>query len=97
VLGVISTVTLPAAILGTRYSASYDLLHAGYAIPLVVLTGIAALVLARRARALDRATLGGTKGGRAATWGRSLAILGLCLAASATISVAVYGLLIAAD
>jgi len=97
VLGVISTVTLPVAILGTRYSASYDLLHAAYAIPLAVLTGIAALMLARKARALDRATLEGVKGGRAATWGRVLGILGLCLAASATISIAVYGVLAAAD
>jgi len=97
VLGVISTVTLPAAILGTRYSASYDLLHAGFAIPMAVLTGIAALMLARKARALDRATLGPTASGKAATWGRVLGILGLCLGASATISIAVYGVLTAAD
>ena len=36
-------------------------------------------------------------GGKAATWGRALGILGLCLAASATIAVAVYGVLTAAD
>ena len=97
VLGVVSTVVLPVAILTTRYSTSYDLLHAGLAIPLAVLSGIAALVLSRRARALDRATLGGNESGRAARWGRILGILGLCLAASATISIAVYGVLTAAD
>ena len=41
VLGVVSVVTLPAAITATRYSSSFDLLHAGFAIPLAVLTGIA--------------------------------------------------------
>ena len=97
VLGVVSTVALPAAIVATRYSRSYDLLHAGFAIPLVVLTGLAALVLSRQARALNSATLGSTESGKAATWGRVLGILGLCLATSATISNAVYGVLTAAD
>lgn len=97
VLGVVSAATLPAAIAATRYSSSFDLLHAGFVIPLAVLTGIAALVLAQKARALDRATLGSTESGKAATWGRALGIFGLCLAASATISIAVYGVLTAAD
>jgi hypothetical protein len=97
VLGVLATVTLPAAVLATRYSSSYDLLHAGFAIPVAAAAGLGAVVLARRARAVDRATLGRGASGRAATWGRILGILGLCLAASATISVAVYGVLTAAD
>jgi hypothetical protein len=97
VLGAVATVTLPAAIAATRYSGSYDLLHAAFAIPLALLTGIAALVLSGKARALDRATLGQSGGGKAATWGRILGIVGLCMAASATIAVAVYGVLTAAD
>lgn len=97
VLGVLATVTLPVAIVATRYSSSYDLLHAGFAIPVAVVAGIGAIVLARRARAIDRATLGRETSGKAATSGRILGILGLCLAASATISVAVYAVLAAAD
>ena len=96
-LGVLATLTLPVAIVATRYSASYDLLHVGLVIPVAVAAGIGAIVLSRRARALDRATLGRTGGGKAASWGRILGILGLCLAASETISLAVYGVLIAAD
>jgi len=96
-LGVLATLTLPIAIVATRYSGSYDLLHVGLVIPVAVAAGIGAIVLSRRARALDRATLGRTGGGKAASWGRILGILGLCLAASATISLAVYGVLIAAD
>ncbi|MCY7303547.1 MAG: hypothetical protein LH654_11070 [Thermoleophilia bacterium] len=97
VLGAVSAVTLPAAIAATRYSSSYDLLHAGFAIPLAILTGIGALVLARNARALDRATLGATESVKAAAWGRVLGVVGLGIAVSATIAVAVYGVLTAAD
>jgi hypothetical protein len=93
VLGVLATLTLPVAIAGTRYSGSYELLHAGFAVPLAVIFGILAIVLARRAKALDRARLGRAGGGRAARLGRLLGILGLCIAASATIALAVYGVL----
>jgi hypothetical protein len=96
-LGLLSALTLPVAVAATRYSDSYDLLHAGFAIPVAAASGIAAVVLAGRARALDRATLGRASGRRSARMGRILGILGLCLTASATISLAVYGVLLAAD
>ena len=57
-------------------------------------------MLARRARALDQATLsggGGRSAGRLGRLGRLLGILGLCLAASATIAVAVYEVLLAVE
>ena len=40
----------PVAIYLTRFSGSYDLLHAGFAIPVVAGLAVAALVLSRRAR-----------------------------------------------
>jgi len=97
VLGLLSTLTLPVAVVATRYSASYDLLHAAFAIPVAAALGIAAIALARRARALDKATVSGTGSGKAGRVGRLLGILGLCMAASATISVAVYEVLIAIE
>ena len=97
VLGLLATLTLPVAVVATRYSASYDLLHAAFAIPLAAALGIAAIVLARRARALDRAAVSGPGSGKAGRVGRLLGILGLCMAASATISVAVYEVLIAVE
>jgi hypothetical protein len=97
VLGLLAAATLPVAIAATRYSESYELLHAAFAIPVVVALGIAAVVVARNARALDRATLGKAGGSRAARAGRLLGILGLCMAASATIAVAVYELLVAIE
>jgi peptidoglycan/LPS O-acetylase OafA/YrhL len=93
VVGALSVATMPAAILGTRYSASYDLLHAAFAIPVAALLGIGALALARRARARDAATLGRAGGRRAARAGRALGLLGLCIASSALVAIAVYGVL----
>ena len=95
VLGVLATLTLPVAIFATRYSDSYDLLHAGFAIPIAAAFGIAAIILARRARVVARASLGRVGGAKAARIGRLLGILGLCMAASATIALAVYGVLVA--
>ena len=97
VLGTLAALTLPAAIVATRYSDSYDLLHASFAVPLAAAFGVAAVVVARRARARDRATLGRSGAARAARIGRLLGILGLCMASSASIALAVYGLLIAVE
>jgi hypothetical protein len=97
VFGLLSALTLPVAVVATRYSDSYDLLHAGFAIPVALVLGIGAIVLARRARALDRASLGTTRWARVARVGRLLGILGICVAASATIAVAVYEVLLAAE
>jgi hypothetical protein len=93
VLGALSTATMPVAVLLTRYSESYDLLHAAFAIPLGMALGAAAVAVARSARKLDERSLGRLGGKRAATIGRILGIVGFCLASSAAIAVGVYGLL----
>jgi hypothetical protein len=94
VLGLLSVVTLPVAVAATRWSGSYDLLHAGLAVPVALALGCGALVLARRARRhAGIALTGGTtapSAGRAGWW---LGLAGVSLAASATISLAVYALL----
>jgi hypothetical protein len=91
--GLLSVATVPAAVFATRYSERYDLLHAGFAIPVAVVLGIAALALARAARKRDERTLGRAGRLRVAAWGRALAVLGLSIAASAAIAVGVYELL----
>jgi hypothetical protein len=83
VLGVLSVATMPVAVGLTRFSSSYELLHAGFAI-----------LRARRSRARDDATLGRAGGRRAARIGRLLGILGICIASSSLIAVAVYGVLV---
>jgi hypothetical protein len=92
-VGIASCATLPVAIYVTRFSDEYELLHSAFAIPAAAVLGLVALTLARRARARDRVTLSGGGGGGLATAGRVLGVVGLCMAASALVALAVYGLL----
>jgi hypothetical protein len=89
-VGLLAVATMPAAIVATRFSRQYELLQAGFAIPLALLLSILALALARRARSRLAPTLGHPKGTRTARVGRLLAILGLLLALTAAGSLAVY-------
>ena len=92
--GLASVVTLPLAVYMTRFSDSYDLLHAGFFIPVAAVLGLVALALARRARRRTAMSLATAGAGRdLAAAGRVLGVLGLCLAASAVIALGVYGLL----
>jgi len=91
--GLASVATIPVAVYATRYSGSYDLLHAGLAIPIAIVLGVAAVALARRGRRRSSLTLSAQREQWPATAGRVLGILGLCLAASALIALGVYGLL----
>ena len=93
VAGLASVATLPVAVYGTRFSDSYDLLHAGFAIPVTVVLALVALALARQARMRTAVSLAGEGGGGIATAGRVLGIIGLCMAASALVALGVYGLL----
>jgi hypothetical protein len=92
-VGLLSVVTVPAAVFATRYSKTYELPHAAFAIPVGVLLGVGALGLARAARRRNERTLGRAGGLRAAAWGRALAVLGLSIASAAAIAVGVFGLL----
>jgi hypothetical protein len=89
--GVASVAALPLAVYLTRFSNSYELLHAGFVIPLAAGLGVGAISLARRARVRASVSLSG--GGRVAAAGRILGIVGLCMAASALVALGVYGLL----
>lgn len=94
VAGLGSVATLPLAIYLTRFSDRYDLLHAGFAIPVAAGLGVVALALARTARRRSAVMLSAPRQGtRAARAGRVLGIVGLCLAASGLVALGVYGLL----
>ena len=93
VVGALSVATLPVAVAATRYSDAYELLHAGVAVPVGIALGAVAVALARQARARRDATIGRARGRNAARVGRVLGILGLCLACSGLVALAVYGLL----
>lgn len=93
ITGIASVATLPIAIYLTRFSESYDLLHAGFAIPVAAGLGLAALLLGRRAS--QRVSLSIATGGHEslARAGWVLGIVGLCMTAAGLVSLGVYGLL----
>jgi ABC-type Fe3+ transport system permease subunit len=93
VAGAASVATLPVAIYLTRFSDAYELLHAGFAIPIAAALALLALALARRARRRHDLQLGRAPRTGSAGAGRVLGIVGLCLAAAAVVALAVYGLL----
>ena len=92
VAGLASIATLPLAVYLTRFSDTYDLLHAGFAIPVAAGLAVAALGLARRARRQASVTLSARPPGLA-TAGHVLGIVGLCMSAAALVALGVYGLL----
>ena len=92
VAGVASVAALPLAIYLTRFSDSYDLLHAGFVIPVAAGLGLVAIRLARTERRRSSVSLA-VDGGRVVLVGRVLGVVGICLAAAAVIALGVYGLL----
>ena len=92
-VGLLSVATMPAAIAATRWSREYELLHAGFAIPVGAVLGLLAIALARRARSRLAPTLGHPRGTRTARLGRFLGLLGLLLALTGAGSLAVYWIL----
>ena len=92
-VGLLATLTMPAAIVASRWSEDYELLHAGFAIPIAAFLGLSAVALARRARSRLAPTLGHPRGTRTARVGRFLGLLGFLLALTAAGSLVVYWLL----
>ena len=92
-VGLLATATMPLAILATRYSDAYELLHAGFAIPVAVVLGAAAVALGRGALRHDDLRLGRAGGRTAARLGRALGVAGIALASTCAVALAVYGIL----
>lgn len=93
VAGLASISTLPLAVYLTRFSDSYDLLHAGFAIPVAAVLGFVALALARRDRLQSALRLDGDGSSGLATVGRVLGLIGLSTAAAGLVALGVFGLL----
>ncbi len=92
-VGLLAVATMPAAVVATRWSRQYDLLEAGFAIPVGAALGFLAVALARRARSRLAPTLGHPTGTRTARLGRVLGLLGFLLALTSAGSLAVYWVL----
>jgi hypothetical protein len=93
-LGLAGLLALPAAIEVSRRSSRIDLLDAGYGIPLALLLGVIAVVMARRARANLR-WLRLREGGTAvASTAVIVGALAVCLALTAALSIGFYELVL---
>ncbi|MGH3111686.1 MAG: hypothetical protein ACRDQT_12305 [Gaiellaceae bacterium] len=91
--GLASVATLPVAVYLTRFSDRYELLHAGFAIPLGLGLGALALALVRRARRRGALRVGQVERSGLVTAAGLLGIVGVCLALAGLVALGVYGLL----
>jgi hypothetical protein len=91
-VGVVSVLTVPAAIAATHYR-DIELLKAGWAAIPAFLLGVVAILLARGARRRTERTIGRVGGRRVTRAGRLLGALGIYIALAAGLSVGVYELL----
>ena len=89
-VGLLAVASLPAAIALAELADRYDLLQAGWAVPVALVLGFVAVVLARRARIRRERTLGRVGGERTARMGRFLGVLAIMLGLAGAISVGVY-------
>jgi hypothetical protein len=92
--GLVAVATIPAAIELTRKIPGVVLLDAVWAIPVAALAATASLLFARGARGAIARTLERAGGSTWIRLGRILAVAGICLTLSASISVGLYELLL---
>jgi hypothetical protein len=93
-LGLLGVLTLPAAVEVSRRSARVGLLDASYAIPLAFALGLAAAIMARRARRNLRWLDFADRGTRLASLAVVVGTVALCLALTAALSVGFYELVL---
>jgi hypothetical protein len=89
-LGLVAAAALPATIAAAEVWDLLRLIEASAAIPLSLLAGVGAILLARGARERIRRTIGRVGGERLAATGRALGLLGVALALSGTIALGFY-------
>ena len=92
VLGVLAVVAVPAAVIVSWQTDRLSYLECGWAaIPAAVL-GLVAVMVGRRGKRRERRAVLPVAGAGAARWGRRLGWLGVYLAATAGLALAVYEL-----
>ena len=89
-VGLLAAAALPAAIVVAQLTDAYQLLRAAAAIPVALVLGLVAILLARGARLRIDRTLGRVGGEGAANAGRLLGVLAFLLGIAGTIAVAFY-------
>ena len=93
-VGLLAVLSVPAGVVLSRYSGRVTLINSTYgSVPAGLALGVSAVVLARRGRDQVVRTLGRSGGEAAVRTGRVLGVLGLCMALTAALAIAFYGLL----
>jgi hypothetical protein len=92
-VGVLSLLVVPAGVYAARQSDAVTLLNSSGTVALAALLGVAAVILARRAREQVAITLERAGGERMAGIGRLLGILGICVGITGALALGFYGLL----
>ena len=87
VVGLAAVAALPAAIAVAETQDDIELIEAAVGIPVAAVAGIAAIMLARRARRRVQLTLGRARGDGAARIGRALGVIGVCLALTGLLAI----------
>jgi len=93
-VGVLGVAVLPGALALAAYSAWVDLTETAPAVPIALVLGILAVLLARSARRRSDISLGRIGGRRAACVGSVLGGLGIYLACMCGLAVAFFGVLL---
>ena len=92
-LGLLAAGAIPAAVVYADRSPSVELISAGVAVPVAFVLGLAAIASARRGRRRAQMTLLRRSGSASARVGRVLGLLGVLLAATGAVALAVYEIL----
>jgi hypothetical protein len=93
-VGLLALVAVPAGVVLSRYSTQVTLINSTFvSVPIAILLGLYAIVLARRGRETLERTLGRSGGEATARLGRVLGVAGLCVGITAGMALGFYGLL----
>jgi hypothetical protein len=92
VLGLLATAAIPVSIVVTEAHQDLRLLHAGFAVPLAFVLGVAGIQLAKRARKRLERTIGRAGGVVPARMGRVFSWIGVYFALIGAISLLVYAI-----
>jgi hypothetical protein len=92
-VAVAAVATLPVAIVATRWSTGYELIHAAFAIPVAAALALVSLSLGSAERRGRKLRLEQDGPGAVVRLGRALAMFALCLASSGAVAVVVFGIL----
>ena len=93
IVGLVAVAVIPVGVVLARQVDQVSLLDAGGAVPVAAVLGGLAILLGRQARRQVERTIGRVGEAGLASAGRTLGLLGVCLAFTCALALGFYGLL----